>query len=152
MKYILITLLLVATTAQAKTFSMADYAATTGKIPPQRVAKNTNSYTDKVEATQAAIIKKEAKIVRLRGRIGIVGTQYSEQLAKLSLMEGDTTPGRKAAATDRTTRLFAINNEIVKAGKRLGELREVLAYYKRCVEVEKMGEKLRGRRLISFSC
>ena len=151
MKYLLIAMMVVSGTIQAKAFSMADYASQTGKIPA-KVVKSDNSFTDKVKSTETAIIKREAKGASLQVRVGEVGKQYSEQMVRLSRMEGDTTPSREAAAMDRKTRLFSIHQEISRNNKRLSELREMLKHYKNGVEFKKEGDKLRGRGLISSSC
>ena len=148
MKYILITLLLVSGSIQAKSFSLSDYAATTGKIPP-KVVKNTNSPAERVKDMEIAIIKEDMKIANLRMRISEIGRAYSENIARVSKMKGDTSSGRSAASMDRSTRLFTVNNEIAKCNKRLGELKERLVYYKILVKAEKMAGGLRARGLIS---
>jgi len=73
MKYLLIAMMVVSTTAQAKSFSLSDYASQTGKLPA-KVVKSDNSFTDKVKSTETAIIKREAKGASLQVRVGEVGT------------------------------------------------------------------------------
>ena len=148
MKYILITMLLVSGSIYAESFSMAEYAARTGKLPA-KVIKTTNSFAEKVASTQNAIFKLEAKREALKSKVPGINRQYSDQMGKLSKMEGDLTKSRKAAMMARTTRLFTFSQEIARVGKRLGELREMLEYYEGMVKSEIIGKRLRVRGLIS---
>ena len=140
MKYILIAMMVVSGSIQAKSFSLSDYAATTGKLPPPKVAKNTNSPAERVKDMEIAIIKEDMKIANLRMRISEIGRAYSENIARVSKMKGDTSSGRSAASMDRSTRLFTVNNEIAKCTKRLGELKERLVYYKILVKANALSK------------
>jgi predicted transcriptional regulator len=152
MKYLLIAILVVSATAQAKPFSQADYAAKTGKLPPAKVAKNTMSFTEKVENTIRSIEKTKAKVEALNNRKNEVYKQFAEALARIGQSTGDTTLARRMAEKDRKSRLFTIEAEIKKAHLKIDSLSEHLAYYRHMVKGEEMAKKLRiGKSVANLS-
>ena len=156
MKYILIAILTVSTTAQgaskAKPFSMSDYAAKTGKIPAKKVVKNTISFSEKLANTARSIEKARAKVDSLTARKTEVYRQHSEAMAKIGTLTGDTTRAVKMADMDRKSRLFTIDAEIKKAYLKIASLTKHLTYYEHMVKGEKMAKELGIGKLVSFSC
>ncbi len=152
MKYILITILAVSGTIQAKSFSLSDYASQTGKIPAKKVVKNTISFSEKVENTSRSLDKVRAKIDSLTARKSEVYKQYSEALTRISQSDGDSTLARRMAEKDRKSRLFTIDAEIKKAKLKIANLSKVLAYYEHMVKGAEMAKKLKVEKLITSSC
>jgi len=143
MKYLLIAIMVVGVTAQAKPFSMADYAATTGKIPVKKTGEADISYTEKLTMTQASVDKKRKHLKDLIDRKNQVGIQYHEQLEKLRGMIGDMTKSRELAAKARKSRLFTLDSEIRKTQLKIASLYEHLAYYRHMIKGEEMFKKLK---------
>ena len=149
MKYILISILAISTVAQAKPFSLADYAAQTGKLPTKSAPKP-QGFAEKVITTSASLERLEAKKTGLVERKQEVSRQYSERMAKVSKLPGDKSRSTKAAYADRKSRLLTIDLEIEKLNRRIVGLNKMLAYYKHMVIGEKMANGLRAEKLISF--
>jgi len=155
MKYILIAILTISATAQAKPFTMSDWKKT---LPtPQKVeVKQGRTLSQKKEGAEGAIIKLMVERTRWVERKAGISQQLAKSRTRLSKMEGDTSKGVESAIRDRNTRSRGIDNSIARIDTKIKGYRSAISYYTKLErnrreldKIEKEGLILRARGFIS---